>query len=877
MRFGRISTGQKPECRLGSGLPMIVRSILVSLLSTSLLPGATALKDLAAYSQGMEALDSRLWEIAESRFEEALKTPDLSAADQRVLRLKQLETWIRGDRSAEAMTRLNEAAWAHDPETYFWKSQALAGLGRYREAAEGLAPAISNDKAAHRGEALLTRASLQLSLNEQDAASETLEVLAKVGDAESVRQARLRQAAILIDQGKPKEARKILPDGKLLPAEDQPEQAFLHARLLLAEGKSSEAASAFSILLDQPQGQSLLRYHAAIVGLADALAGSEGTAAAADSLLAAVQKHPDSPLLEAIFRRLQQWIPDQPTPNDAILERLAQWSPASPTPPTGLIRTSNSGAAGAWPTAEGKEGNDLAAFALFTRAIGLHRQPTPTAKAEAVRLLTRLRIEHPDHFLAAKALMQSAKWLLEEGRSERAFAALAAIRQTPGSPLVQGEAAFLEARSEFDRGKPAAAVALFDQASSLLPGSAADLAALNAALSRLQSGPVMAASPANPERQARIQADLELERALSEQEAERAFAALEKFIVDHPQSKRIAEARLAAAEAGLDMQPPNPAFSRSQIEIITQDLALANAVAPNKLDLIKLRVADQGPTPAEAIQLSRAFLSDHGNSQEAAEASMILGRSLFRNGDYHNARLVLEKLAASAPNDRNAPAALMLAARSAALGATAQSREEGLILFSTVASGSSGLAPLAKLERARLLTDLNRLDATIQELQPWFRSMPPQDELRTPVGLLLAEALYAQGAAKPASLTEALAIYDQLILASSKQPSMLHRLHYLRGMTLEKLPKGNGTAGTREREALESYFAVLQRDTSHPPDEWEWFERCGFSALALLEKAGRWEAAIATATKIASFNGPRAESAAARAKKLRLEHMIWEE
>jgi hypothetical protein len=96
-------------------------------------------------------------------------------------------------------------------------------------------------------------------------------------------------------------------------------------------------------------------------------------------------------------------------------------------------------------------------------------------------------------------------------------------------------------------------------------------------------------------------------------------------------------------------------------------------------------------------------------------------------------------------------------------------------------------------------------------------------------------------------------------------------------MTLERLPRTNGTPGKREREALESYYTVLQNTSNQPPGEWEWFERCGFRALALLEKASRWEAAISTASKLASFNGPRAEEAAARAKQLRLEHMIWEE
>ena len=64
-------------------------------------------------------------------------------------------------------------------------------------------------------------------------------------------------------------------------------------------------------------------------------------------------------------------------------------------------------------------------------------------------------------------------------------------------------------------------------------------------------------------------------------------------------------------------------------------------------------------------------------------------------------------------------------------------------------------------------------------------------------------------------------------------------------------------------------------ETSTPPSEWEYFERAGFRALALLEKAERWQAAISVAKKIASFGGPRAEEAAKYADELDLKYPVW--
>jgi hypothetical protein len=68
---------------------------------------------------------------------------------------------------------------------------------------------------------------------------------------------------------------------------------------------------------------------------------------------------------------------------------------------------------------------------------------------------------------------------------------------------------------------------------------------------------------------------------------------------------------------------------------------------------------------------------------------------------------------------------------------------------------------------------------------------------------------------------------------------------------------------------------VLESDS--PPPEWEYFELCGRRALALLEKAGRWQAAITVARKIASFKGPQAEKFAADASRIQLEQMIYED
>jgi hypothetical protein len=185
------------------------------------------------------------------------------------------------------------------------------------------------------------------------------------------------------------------------------------------------------------------------------------------------------------------------------------------------------------------------------------------------------------------------------------------------------------------------------------------------------------------------------------------------------------------------------------------------------------------------------------------------------------------------------------------------------------------LTAIAMLEEAGHLIDMYRLPEASTFLKKWTKALPENDPLQLPAGLLLGEALYAQGSGNLASLVEALAVYDKLLSQAKNQPALLNRLQYLRGTTLEQLPDEKDSAKKREKEAFQAYHSVLETTTA--PAEWEYFERCGFSALALLEKASRWQAAVTVAEKIASFKGPRSQEAAARASKIKLERMIWEE
>ena len=831
----------------------------------------------AALRQGEEALASGLWEIAVTRFSRLLQDPTLPAAQKPRVAIRLAEAWIRSGNCAEALVLLRQSFADKDPEAYFWKAQALAACGRFAEAINAFAPALDNPLAPYRREACLSRASLLFSLNQTAAALTSLNTLASDPNPPTAAAARLRQAEILLAQGDINRARETLPLPPALSPSQRPQAAFLDACLLLAETKPDAAILAFGSLVAQPQGQSLNRHAAAAIGLADAMAVQGSSAAASKSLLSFIQGHPDSPLLDAMFQRLLQWLPSKPGPTDPILEQLAQWIPPLPPPAACAINARGGCAVAAWPLVS--EPSNLAACALYTRAIGLRRLSSSEAHTDAYRLLTRLRMEFPAHPLATRAMLQAGRWLVDDGHTNQALAMLAAVRDSSTkAPALVGEAAFVSAQAAFVAGDSQQAVRLFEDAAKSLTAQAADTACLNAALARLQQGELIAISSRDASRMTpETLTDLALEQALAATPPAAAKSTLATFISNHPDHPRLAEARLAAADAALSSSPPDLTTAREQLDALAAPQAAIESLLPVSLALTRLRLTDLSNDAPATIAAARAFLESFPTEPAAADAALVLGRNLFISGDYNPARMTLEKIAATNPSPPRAQAAWLLAARAASLIPSPQSREEAITLFDHAITIKGPLRPIASLEKARLLIDLDRLADALTLLRKWNEALPKDDPLRLPVGFLLGEALIAQAEKTPAILTEVLTLYQQLLVHPQVDPATRYRLQYLCGQTLEQLPSPKNPAVKRVAEALEAYYSVLESAAKQAPAEWEWFERCGFRALELCEAAQRWQPAIAIAKKIAAFHGPRAEEAAARARALQLKHMVWED
>lgn len=831
------------------------------------------LRSFSSADLGADAAAAGLWEIAAGHFEHALRQAR-DPAERQALATRLVEAWIRDRRPELALSSLNDPLLASHPAKMFWQAQALAALGRFNEAAEAFQQSLHQPGTPYPDETALSLAQIRISLGQPDQALDVLQVLAGSSRSNFAITAKLWISRLLIDQGRVAEARNSLPSVESSSQQLQAEAQWTEAHLLLAENRPQDAASRFKSLLDHPEGLSLSLYHDAAVGFASALVRSGQSAQAVKWLLEFIQKHPDSPELAGLFALLDRLMPEKPALNDPILDQLLQWIPPAEVPAAGPLNLSGGGAESAI-TAPGDADDDRAAFALFSRSCGLRRNGTPEALEAAKRLLNRLRWEHPEHFLARTSLLESARHLMGSRQTALAFSLLDSLREHAPAASVQGEAAFLEARHAFEQGNLRLAASLFDEAAEELDETPARIAALNAAVARLRYDSndttlIQASRSEDPQ----LQADVQLERALCTSEPASRRSALEEFLTAHPNHPRASEARLSAAEAALSTPQPDLSFARAQLDTL-QSESPTTGQNDTRFAAVALRIADLGNDTDAAIATARDVMQRFNGQSVANEAALVLGRKWFDTRNYNNARMVLEKFAASCGSPDRAQAAWLLAARSAALIPTTQSRREALILLDKVIDAGLALAPVAKLEKARLWIDLNQLKEAEEFLIPWFSSLQPSDPLYLSCGLLLGEAIYAQGKQRQDSLDAALAVYDQLLIQAQRASADFNRIQYLRGLTLEQLADPADPSRSREKQALSAYYSVLE--TTPPPAEWHYFELCGFRALSMLEKSSRWQAAIACARKIAAFHGPRAKEAADRAEQIQLQQMIWED
>jgi hypothetical protein len=252
-----------------------------------------------------------------------------------------------------------------------------------------------------------------------------------------------------------------------------------------------------------------------------------------------------------------------------------------------------------------------------------------------------------------------------------------------------------------------------------------------------------------------------------------------------------------------------------------------------------------GSRPREELVTAAAeFLAAYPDAPEAPDIAFKLGELHSRVGDHAASETVLTKLAESLPDAEASALAKFFAAQSAARSMSTEGAGRALAWFDQLAQGSS---PLTLYER--------------------ILGGDPPPEVRHAALMEKGDTLFALGSSEPGRFTEAAAVYAGLAADLSAPADWRDQAACKRAAALAKV-------GQTEA-ALAAYREVLSRPPGTEADPF-WFYKAGLEAGRLLEEQKNWPEAIAVYDKMASAEGPQREEILQRARRLRLEHFIWE-
>lgn len=833
--------------------------------------------EFPAYQQGMQALADHLPELAVTRFSEAFKIPNLTDAQNREILYRLTEAQVRANQTTEALKTLRGKFLQDHPERHFWLAQALAAAGRYREACTHFAevPAKSKNYTA----ALLSLANLQLALNQNEAAADTLKLALASSQTHNKANAAAQLASLYLELGNFNDAEKLTNS---IPTND-PKGAvlrdFLLAKFALNKKEYSDATTRFKALTENQDSPNQRIFLLSFIGLIDTLNASGHTDDALSEIEQFINTHPESDILTPLLERYIQWQPKTFTSDSSFYKKLETWS-GKATPPSLLPLSITDSDRALNPLAftltRSTDSAKLTPTARFFYAQTVAKLDSPDALERALFEHAAFRMDFPQHPLVSLSIFSTAEILLKLKRTSAARSCLADLRYLNLAGEINLDANhatladFIYGQLSVDADDYSEALDAFNKAAESPIPEIASSATINAGLAALRSSDLSAFdAKQNKITDQQLSTDLILERSLwlAQNNQPEAKDALSSFLNKSPDHPRATEARIALASICATQPPLDSVMCRALLDTIDPETL-------SDIDYLSFmrttyQLAELNQDWSTAISSATALLSKEDNAQLQQEFTMRLGLAYYRNGEHNKARQILSKLADEKGSPDLAAFALYYAGMAARLEGTPQSLKESVDLFEKVVTSKTSLVNDARIQQARILIDLDQTEQAITSLTTIFDSTSNSTQ-KLEIGLLLASAYHIQGNQEPASYKKAIAIYDDL-LGNEELALWTNQIHYRKGFTQESMGKND--------QALETYYQVINRENivKGQQPEWHWFYQSCSKAISILVKQQNIRAAIAVAKKVASYGGPESDIYLKRSRDLEMEHMIWED
>lgn len=808
------------------------------------------LKKSKEFQSGLRAMSDHLPAVAIRHFNDILAASPPAAIIPYVY-CQLAEAYIRNNQFDEGL-----AALAKSPEarmlsgSVFWEAVACKGRGYYTRAL-GLFQSLENSpelSVPEKSSLYWQMAEIYFLLNNLEQSQLVLQQLLNDKSPNIQQAARLALAVLEIQLKRPEKAIEYIQELLNSSSNESPYvlgyAKLVQAKALFSQGKAREAQALMEKLIAEPQTPprivDMAKLAAAeaeiILEKQGKLRSEEEKGRGEDRLLSFIEAEPDSPLLAQVFNILRE---NKAFKDPEAYKKLQGWAKGTQSQRT--------------------------PFAMATLAReAISRDEVVTLE----ELFQRAGKDFPDHPAALDLQYLVIQYLFDHKKWEQAEKLSAQLPESTARTL------FMKAGLAFGKEQYEEAAALYAQALALVHESysnATQYVVFNEALSVIeaQMPDVLSGVLSNPRVTPETQSDILLEKALEAASRldESAIKLLKEFIEQYPKHHRLADACLALGELALYQESPlvgDTLFAISTLESLSLNEDQKERLA--RLRILLPEYMEQWPA---AIQAARNYLDVYKTPHLRDPMQLKLGELLYRDGDYNQAHLYLQNIISRLPKESplRIPA-LFLSAKAAQQTNTQSSLNKALILFEEVAAQDSSYQASAEIEVASILLRQGKSEEVIKRLDQFIKNENLNEESRRLALALGAEAWASLSSTHPEALDKARSMTAVILESPDLPPAWRSRTLFQQARLAEM-------AGDSE-SALRDYHLI----TSINPDsfhrrEWYWYYQAGFAAMHLLEEMKNWEGAIALAEYMAKSGGPRAEEAAKRARKIRLEHFVW--
>lgn len=768
-----------------------------------------------------KATGEGLPDIAILQLRKALRE-NLPEADQARLRVALAEALVATNEGALALVELDGIP--EDPRVSLARARAFALNGNWARAEEDFLKAAKDP--TREVEAKFYAAEAARVNNGWARALPIYQSL--VEDSVWKEPARRRLAVYAIEQDDLDEAEDLLE--KKGP-EDR-EGAVLLARLLVAREDYDGALREVESVAKDTKGLSPELATVAIASYAQALKNLKRTEEAAKSLQQFVEQYPQNPYLGNVIREMV--VLDK----SAAQESLIRWAGEPPAARRALA---------AFALAKLRyETGKWSEAAQGLREFTVEPLLSSAQSGEGLRLLLTLQ-------------MASSEWDSAVGTLDLL------VKRASGPEKV--ELAQTKADIALERGKYAEAGAIY-RALAELPEISEEQKLYFRTLAALWNGEEEAFSKSYQEFSERYptsssRSGLLLERGLffAQTKDPRGKEALTRFVEEFPSDSRLDEARVALAELAFLSFPRDLADAGRWLEKVKTE--------SEKADYLRLWIYSATPgADAAMLALSKKMVDRWPRSPKRPYVLFKLGESYFGKDDYANAQAAFEQLATEFPSHELTGRANYLAGVAMLRTMNTEALDKAILTLERAAQGDPAVRNVARLAQAEAYVKGGREGEALVVYEDILKSNPDHGT-RAAALCGKGEMLLAQGKERIPAATEA---FDTV--ANDAQID-----RYWKQEALWRKAKALEMAGDLDGALLGFYDAVKFGDEikDHPGGELFWYFKSGFDAARLLEMRERWPAAIAMYQKLAALSGTRSVEAAERAKRLQLEHYIWDD